>query len=145
MKRVCVFGALIILLLSACTRSSPDQVYYVMFEGPPQIFDTGVYFRGERIGEVLSVESGDPLAHRVTIAVPEASRQLVQTRSAFLVSAGRLNLTELAAYGEPLPLGSSILGFRGKGDLIGFRLKHLMQPLPAAAMQKAARLHDRTG
>jgi hypothetical protein len=142
MKRACIFAALMTLLLSGCMTSSQDQVYSVMFEEAPRLFDAGVYFQGDRIGEILSSQSGPALVHKVTISVPESSRQMVQTCTAFVVSAGRLNLIQLAAHGEPLPLGSAVLGFPGRGALIAFRLKNLMQPLPTAAKQEALRLHD---
>lgn len=145
MKRVCAFAAVMTLLLCGCVASSQEQVYHVIFEDTPRLFDAGVYFRGERVGEILSRETGDSLVHEITISVAESSRQMMQTCTAFIVSGGRLNLIQLAAHGEPLPLGSTVLGFQSKGALIAFRLKHLMQPLPAAAMQKALRLHDAAG
>ncbi len=145
MKRVCTVAALMTLVLSGCVTSSQEQVYTVMFESAPRLFDAGVYFQGERIGEILSSQSGDGLAHKVTISVPEASRHMVKTSTAFIVSAGRLNLIYLVAHGEPLPLGFAVLGFQSRAARIAFRLKNLMQPLPAAAMQEAARLHDAAG
>jgi len=145
MKRACIFAALMTLLLSGCMTSSQDQVYSVMFEETPRLFDAGVYFQGERIGEILSNQSGPALVHKVTISVPESVRQMVKTSTAFIVSAGRLNLIQLAPHGELLPLGSAVLGFQSRGALIAFRLKNLMQPLPTAALQEAARLHDAAG
>jgi hypothetical protein len=145
MKRACIFAALMTLLLSGCMTSSQDPVYSVMFEEAPRLFDAGVYFQGERIGEIRSNQSGPALVHKVTISVPESARQMVKTSTAFIVSAGRLNLIQLTPHGEPLPLGSAVLGFQSRAALIAFRLKHLMQPLPAAAMQEAARLHDAAG
>ena len=46
---------------------------------------------------------------------------------------------------DPVPLGSPILGFRSKAAMLGFRVKNLMQPLPAAAGQEAARLFQNAG
>jgi len=145
MKRTCIFAALMTLLLSGCMTSSKDPVYFVMFQEAPRLFDGGVYFQGERIGEILSNQSGPALVHKVTISVPESVLQMVKTSTAFIVSAGRLNLIQLAPHGESLPSGSAVLGFQSKAALISFRLKNLMQPLPAAAMQEAARLDDAAG
>jgi hypothetical protein len=145
MKRACALAALMLLMLSGCNLSSQDPVYFVMFEEAPQLFDSGVYHQGEKIGEIVSQETGPSLAHKVTISVPDQYRDLIQTQTVFFVSSGRLHLAALAAYGEPLALGSPVLGFRSKSAMLAFRVKNLMQPLPAAAGQDAARLFKAAG
>jgi len=145
MKRAFALAALMLLLLCGCSLSSQDPVYFVMFEEPPKLFDPGVYFRGEKIGEVVSEQTADSLVHKVTISVPEGFRELIQTRTVFFVSSGRLQYAEVAAFGDPLPLGAPILGFHSKAAMLGFRLRHLMQPLPAAAGKNAARLFQQAG
>ena len=145
MKRACALAALALLLISGCTLSSQNPVYHVMFEDSPQIFDAGVYFQGEQIGEIVSRQTTDTLAHQVTISVSERNRDLIQTSTVFFVSSGRLQAAALAAFGDPVPLGSPILGFRSKAAMLGFRVKNLMQPLPAAAGQEAARLFQNAG
>ncbi|MGD8368315.1 MAG: hypothetical protein PVG78_11765 [Desulfobacterales bacterium] len=145
MKRACALTALLLVLFSGCNLSSRDPVYFVMFEEAPRLFDSGVYFQGEKIGEIVARETGPSLAHKVTISVPDRHRDLIQTRTVFFVSAGQLQYAALAAYGEPLPLGSPVLGFTSKAAMIAFRVKNLMQPLPAAAGQDAARLFKAAG
>ncbi len=145
MKRACAVAAVALLLLSGCSLASKDPVYFVMFESAPQIFDPGVYFQGEKIGDVVSEQTGDSLIHKVTISVPARYRELIQTRTVFFVSSGRLQGASVAAYGEPLALGSPILGFRSKAAMIAFRLKNLMQPLPVVAGKDAARLFAAQG
>ena len=145
MKRACALAALMLLLLSGCNLTSQDPVYFVMFEDTPQLFDSGVYFQGEQIGEIVSRQTGPSLVHKVTISVPERHRELIRTQTVFFVSSGRLQHAALAAYGEPLPLGSPVLGFTSKAAMLAFRVKNLMQPLPAAAGQDAARLFSADG
>jgi hypothetical protein len=145
MRRACVLAALALLSIYGCNLSSRDPVYHVMFEDRPQIFDAGVYFQGEQIGEIVSRQTTDTLAHKVTISVPERNRELIRASTVFFVSSGRLQAAALAAFGEPVPLGSPILGFRSKTAMLGFRVKNLMQPLPAAAGQEAARLFQSAG
>ena len=145
MKRACALAALVLLLISGCNLSSQDPVYHVMFEDPPRLFDSGVYFQGERIGEIVSRETGDSMVHKVTISVSEPYRERIQSRTVSFVSSGMLQYASLAAFGDPLPLGSPVLGFRSKGALLAFRLSNLMQPLPTAAGQEAARLFEKAG
>lgn len=137
MKRLCVLAALALLLIFGCTSSNQDSVYYVMFEGTPNIFDTGIYFQGSRIGEIVSQETGNGLAHKAAIRIDPEHQEIMQNRTIFYVSSGRLNYATFGAFGDPLPLGSPVLGFRSKAAMYGFRLTHLTQPLPSAAAEQA--------
>ena len=90
-------------------------------------------------------------AHSITMGEQRAS--LVQAFNAAATAVGYcpymaeawLQYAEVAAFGDPLPLGAPTLGFHSKAAMLGFRLRHLMQPLPAAAGKIAARLFQQVG
>jgi hypothetical protein len=142
MKR---FGLLVMFLLvtaaAGCTSATND-VYYVMFDRKPNLFESGVYLQGTRIGQIVSTEAGRNNVFRVTIRIDSPYRDQITRNIAFLVSSGRLEYARIANYGEKLDYEAKVLGFQSWSSLFGFKLMNLMHPLPAAAAGEAQRLFE---
>ena len=104
MRRFFMVGfGLMLCLLAGCATQPSSDVYYVMFDGQPKLFDDGVYFRGTSIGEIVDSAAGANGIHTVTIRIPNDSKELITNNAVFYISSGRLEYTTLANFGELLP------------------------------------------
>jgi hypothetical protein len=141
MKRLILLAAALLIAVSVvgCSQNSP-QAYYVMFEKPPNLFDTGVYFQGETIGNIKSRDTSPLQVTRVAISPLPEYREQFKTNSVFFVQSGRLHLAAVETMGEPVPPGAVFLGCPSPLALKWFRAKTAFSDTARAAAEQARRL-----
>lgn len=147
MRRWGSFSMLLILffLVVGCQTSSRQDVYYVLFDGMPNIFDRGIYFRNIQIGDIVSQAAAKNNIYRLAISIGPEHKDLMTDNIAFFISTGRLEYTRFSNFGNPLPPEARLSGFHSKSSLLGFRVKNIMRPLSGAAAKRADRLNSLGG
>ena len=142
MKRIVwFFIVLVIATVAGCSTPSND-VYYVMFDNMPNIFDKSVYFNGMEIGEITAQEAGENNIYQVTVTLQGENRNLIKNNVVFYLSAGRLEYATLGNFGEPAPYETKILGFASKGSLVLFKVKTILGQSSLTAAKKANQLYE---
>jgi hypothetical protein len=132
----------LLLAVTACAPQKTQDVYFVMIEGRPNIYDSAVYRKGIDIGRIVSQEVGSGNITRLTIHMTPAHAALMSDNSVFYVSNNTLNYTTIANYGDPLPMESKILGFASKTSLYWFKTKTLLGQSKMAANGRAGQLFE---
>jgi hypothetical protein len=138
MRQLVGLWAVWVIVMGAGCSPSVEKGYAIMFDGPVALYDTGVYHQGLRIGRILSTAKGPANTLQVNVAIDPDYQRLMATNAAFYASSGRLCYATLANYGQPLGDDGKWSGFRSKGALNWFKLKHLLaNPCDAAARRAA--------
>lgn len=135
-----IWAVLLMIAMGGCAPQQGPETYSVLFDGAPSLFDSNVYSMGERIGEILERRTGANLAVQLDLTVDPERRSLLTESTVFVVSAGRLTLVSLNAYGAPAAPGTLFAGFGSKTALNLFKIRHLMGQTAAAARVRAERL-----
>ena len=144
MKR---FWLLVVIgfLLTGCSQMSAQKdVYHVMFEKYPNIYDSGVYLNGRQIGEILEKKNISGKTE-ITIFIQDEYRELMKDNAVFFVDFGRLNFKAISNFGKSLEPGESVLGFNSKLSVLWFKTKSLLTPSSKAAARKAKMLSISNG
>jgi hypothetical protein len=130
------------LLFTGCQVSNTGgNVYFVMFENSPNLFDNAVYANGVSMGEIVEQATADSGVARLSIVVQGEHRELMKDSAAFYVSAGRLTYTALAGYGNPVEPGARLMGFGSRMGVNWFKAKNLMTQTSRAAAGRAQELY----
>ena len=85
-------------VLTGCSQvSTQKDVYHVMFESRPNIYDTGVYLNGREIGEILEKESISG-GSRLTISIRDEYEGLMKDNVVFFLDFGRLSYNTISNF-----------------------------------------------
>ena len=140
MKRfwlVCVFFG---FFLAGCSQLSTEKdVYHVVFDGYPDIYDAGVYYRGNDIGEIVKRE-GLAQGTKITVSIKNEYRDLMTDNTVFYEKYGKLNYSTISNFGKTLEPGTGILGFTSPMALYWFKTRTLLTQPALAAGRKANQL-----
>ena len=140
MRRWLLISILLIAMTGCAQNPEGPETYGVVFNEAPSLIESHVYYMGERIGEVLESRTGANLAVKLDLAVDTDRRGLLTDSTVFAVSAGRLNLIPLNAYGAPVEPGAVFAGFGSRTALNLFKLRHLLGQTEAAARARAEQM-----
>ena len=141
MKRLILLAAALFFAASVvgCIQNAP-QAYYVMFEKPPNLFDEGVYFQGDTIGNIKSRDTSPLQVTRVAISLLPEYREQLKSTSVFFVQSGRLHLAAVDTLGAPVPPGAVFLGCPSPLALKWLRARTAFSDTARAANEEAQRL-----
>lgn len=142
MRRTALLTILLSMLLFTGCQESTDNVYFVMFESTPNIFDSLVYSNGVSVGEIVGAETAGNGVTRLAIVINDEHRELMKDSAAFYASSGRLIYTALAGYGNPVEPGVNLMGFSSRLGLGWFKAKNLLTRTPRAATRRAEQLSE---
>ena len=134
---------LAMLAVNGCQPSSGREGIHVMFDGPPKIYHTEVYFRGQVIGKIQDQQGGKGPVTKVTVEIDPKLMQYAGQHWAFYVDSGRLTAGALNTAGQPLGPGDRVSGFRSKTDLTWFKIKTVLSHRIAKANRRAEKLYLR--
>lgn len=132
----------VVLLLVGC-GSSDQSNYTVLFEKPVMILDHTISHNGTPIGTIDRSNMDSTHSARLSVDIEPDYRRLLGQNTVFVLAAGRLQLTTIAPYGDPLEPNDVLAGFGSKTDLILFRLKNLLGNKAIAARNRAENLANR--
>ena len=145
MKRFWLVFVLIGFMLTGCSQiSSQKDVYYVVFENHPNIYNTGVYLKGHEIGEILD-QKAIPGGTKITVSIRDEYKDLMKDNVVFFLDFGKLNYKTIANFGQDIEPGASILGFHSKMAVYWFKTRTLLTQSSAAAARKANQLARNSG
>lgn len=134
------------VLTAGCTpQTEKKDVFYVMFEKKPALFDQTVYFKGSEIGRIISQQFGNLTITRLTIEIKSEHMEMMTSNAVFYTSGGKLNYATIENYGAPLPPLSKVLGFSSKGSIYWFKAKNLLNRSSDAALIRAIELYKIIG
>jgi len=142
MRRSVLISIFLAVLVAAGCQEKKDNVFFIMFENTPNLFENGVYADGVVIGEIVEKATAGHGVTRLAIVVNGDGKDLLQDSSAFYVSTGRLTHTTLAGFGNPVEPGAKLIGFNSRMGVGWFRTKNLMTQTSRAAAQRAQELFD---
>ncbi len=135
-------AVMIALTVSGCQGKKAD-VYSVVFEGAPALIDSQVYYLGEDIGDIVEHQSTVGKIVRLAIRLTPESRKLMKTNTVFVVDSGRLVLTFISSYGDPIGTETPVLGLSSGLALTWFKAKNALGQPAAAAGRSAAALFSK--
>ena len=144
MRRSVLFTILLaMMILTGCQVSNTgSNVYFIMFETTPNLFEKAVYANGVGMGEIVDRATAGNGVTRLSIVDHGEQRELMKDSTAFYVSAGRLTYTALAGYGNPVEPGAKLMGFGSRMGVNWFRAKNLMTQTSRAAAGRAQELFE---
>ena len=147
MKRLGLFLIVLCLVFSVgCEKvtkvvhKSQKDVYYVMFDNGPHLYDNGVYLPGKAIGEIVANDRIGLGGARITIVVDPAYEELIKDNTVFYETMGKLTLGSLGSFGTPLAPGGKMLGFDSKMSLFWFKTRTVLTQSSLVAARKAEQL-----
>lgn len=144
MRRSVIFTILLAMtLFTGCQVSNTGgNVYYIMFENTPTLFDNAVYANGASMGEIVERATAGNGVARLSVVINGEQRELMKDSAAFYVSTGRLTYTTLAGYGNPVEPGAKLMGFGSRMGVNWFKAKNLMTQTSRAAAGRAVELFE---
>lgn len=152
MKRLVILGVMLAMVLgSGCEElkiqqaSSAPEVYWVMIDGVPNIFDAAVYRNGVAVGEIQATDISPLQVTRLAVAIRPEYRDQITTHTVFYIATGRLNADVLSHAGAPLAPGAAILGFSSKLSLQWFKARTALSQTDRAAAETAKALYAGMG
>lgn len=129
------------ILLTGCQEST-GNVYFVMFESAPNLFDRLVYSNGVSVGEIVDTETAGNGITRLVIVMNGDHKELMKDSAVFYASSGRLAYAALAGYGNPVEPGAKLMGFGSRLGLVWFKAKNILTQTPQAAASRARQLFE---
>jgi len=144
MRRSVILTILLAMLFVAgCQQQAPNgNLFFIMFESTPTLFDNAVYANGVNVGEIVEkATSGNGLA-RLAVVMNGEQRELMKDNAAFYASTGRLTYTTLAGYGNPVEPGAKLMGFSSRLSMGWFKTRNLMNQTSRAASERARELFE---
>ena len=120
--------------------SGQQDVYYVMFDSQPSLYDTKVYFLSRPIGEILGNEKIAINGAKLTINIDDAYQDMMKENTVFFENMGKLNYTTIGSLGKAVEPGAKLLGFDSKISLYWFKTRTLLSQSSAIAARKADQL-----
>lgn len=141
-----VFLIVAMVGLGGCSeqRIGSSSDLKLIFDGEPHIFDPSVVYMETAVGRIISREQGHGIT-RIFIALDDQSENLRKTNLTGVVKNGRLHLSELGGYGDPLPPDGCLSGFLNTASYRWFRFKYIINNITMAADRRAQRLLARSG
>ncbi len=142
------FGVLLVLglMISGCSQSpAKKDVYYVVFDGTPVIYDENVYCFGKKIGTILNKERLSGNTMKLTVSIDDAYKNMMKDNVVFFEDFGRLFYDVVDNFGRPLSPGANILGFDSKISLAWFKARTLLTRSSFAASKRANQLSASAG
>ena len=144
MKRLTLVVVVLAMVMGAgCEELKVPQLqkapeaYWVMFDGPVNIFDGRVFHNGTAIGEIQSTETGPTLATRLAVTIAPEYRETITTSTVFVLSAGQLAADHLDLVGTPVAPGGVLMGFSSKGAFYWFKTQTLFSRTADEAAARA--------
>jgi len=142
MRRSVILSVLLALILATGCQEKKGNVFFIMFESAPNLFENGVYANGVGIGEIVEKTTAGNGVTRLAIVLKGESRDMLKDSSAFYVSTGRLVHISLAGFGNPVEPGAKMMGFSSRMGVGWFKTKNLMTQTSRAATKRAQELFD---
>jgi hypothetical protein len=134
------------VMISGCARLQKDKdVYYVMFDGAPSLYDESVYFLGKEIGKIKNKEVFAGNALKLTVSIDDAYKDMMTDNVVFYEDFGKLFYDVVDNFGNPLSPGANVLGFDSKISLAWFKTRTLLTRSSSVASKKADRLSALSG
>ena len=121
------------------TQQAPD-VYWVMTDAVPNIFDNQVIYNGVAVGEIRSRDTSPLMVTRLAVTIQPEFRDLITNTTVFYVSAGRLTIDHLVRLGSPAAPGAILLGFPSKLSLQWFKARNVFSRSADVAAETARQL-----
>ena len=145
MKRLVLVGIVLAMVLGAgCdalqTQQQAPDVYWVMIDSVPNIFDNQVIYNGVAVGEIRSTDTSPLMVTRLAVTIQPGFRELITNNTVFYVSAGRLTIDHLARLGTPATPGAVLLGFPSHLSLQWFKTRTLFSRSADVAAETARTL-----
>lgn len=137
MRRSVLLTILLALTLLTGCQESKGNVYFIMFESTPALFDSAVYANGVSVGEIVETATAGNGVTRLAIVINGDQQALMKDSTAFYVSTGRLTHAALAGYGNPIEPGAKVMGFSSRMGMGWFKAKNLMTQTSRAAAGQA--------
>ena len=132
---------LAMLLVAGCQQpGTSSNLFFIMCEGTPALFDNAVYANGVSVGEIVEKATAGNGITRLAIVMSGEQRELMRDSTAFYVSGGRLTYTALAGYGNPVEPGAKLMGFSSRLSMGWFKTRNLMTQTSRAASDRAQAL-----
>ncbi len=142
MRRSVLLTILLAMTLLTGCQESKGNVFFIMFESTPNLFDSAVYASGVSVGEIVETTTAGNGVTRLAIVINGDQRELMKDSTVFYVSTGRLTHATLAGYGNPVEPGAKLMGFGSRMGLNWFKAKNLMTQTSRAASGRAQELFD---
>ena len=142
MQRSVLLTILLAMALLTGCQESKGNVFFIMFESTPNLFDNAVYANGVSVGEIVETAvAGNGIA-RLAIVMNEDQKELMRDNAAFYVNAGRLTHATLSGYGNPIEPGAKMMGFSSGMGMGWFKARNLMTQTSRAASGRAEALFE---
>ena len=142
MRRTALLTIFLSMILFTGCRETTGNVYFVMFENAPNLFDSRVYSNGVSVGEIVDAGTAGNGVTLLAIVVDGEYKELMKDSTAFYVSSGRLTHAPLAGFGNPVGPGAKLMGFSSRLGMGWFKTKNLMTQTSRAASGRAQELFD---
>ena len=145
MKRFVVVMAVLCLVLTAgCTQMAGQKdVYYVMFDSQPRLYDTKVYLLSKPIGDILSQDKIALNSVKLTVKIDSDYTEIIKNNTVFFEDMGKLHYASVGGLGKTVEPGAKLLGFDSKLSLYWFKTKTLLSQSAAAAQRRANQLYEK--
>lgn len=140
MRRSILLTILLSMALFTGCQESKVNVFFVMFESTPSLFDNAVYAHGVSVGEIVETATAGNGVTRLAIVVNGDQKELMKDNAAFYVDTGRLTHAMLSGYGNPIEPGAKLMGFSSGMGMGWFKAKNLMTQTARAASSRAEAL-----
>lgn len=140
MRRSFLLTILLAMAFLAGFQESKGNVFFIMFESTPNLFDNAVYAHGDSVGEIVETATAGNGITRLAIVVSGDQAELMKDNTAFYVTTGRLTHATLSGYGNPIEPGAKLMGFNSAMGMSWFKAKNLMTQTPRAASARAEAL-----
>ena len=144
MKRFVVLMVILCFVFAAgCSQLSGNKdVYFVMFDAKPQLYDTKVYFLGKPIGEILSQDKIALNGAKFSVKIDSDYKKMMKNNTVFFEDMGKLNYASVGSLGKAVDPGAKLLGFDSKLSLIMFKAKTLLSQSAIVASRRANQLYQ---
>lgn len=140
MRRLFLLTILFAMALLAGCQESKGNVFFIMFENTPNLFDNAVYAHGVSLGEIVETATAGNGITRLAIVVNGDQKELMKDNTAFYVATGRLTHTSLSGFGNPIEPGAKLMGFSSGVGMGWFKARNLMTQTSRAASGRAEEL-----
>ncbi len=142
MRRSVLLTILLAMTFLTGCQESKGNVFFIMFESTPTLFDSAVYAQGVSVGEIVETATAGNGVTRLAIVLNGDQQVLMKDSTAFYVSTGRLTHATLAGYGNPIEPGAKVMGFSSGMGMGWFKAKNLMTQTSRAASGRAQELFE---